>query len=121
MLDAPLTTGVTDIEGRGGGAVGAGRSSHATVSIATVRESRTERLTTHLRRDIESGFVQTTCPVSRQHTIRPKGRSPDTRRYTKTAITSGRDRAAAGRASLNRVALLQSIALRIVSCFRAWR
>src|SRR2546425_12027289 len=50
MLDAPLTTGaVTDIEGRVGGAVGAGRSSHATVSITTARESRTVRLTTHLR------------------------------------------------------------------------
>src|SRR2546430_11931177 len=42
MLDAPLTTGpVTDIAGRVGGAVGAGRSSHATASITTVRESRT--------------------------------------------------------------------------------
>src|SRR5256885_16227223 len=50
MLDAPLTTGaVTDIAGRVGGAVGAGRSSHASVSITTVRESRTVRLTTHLR------------------------------------------------------------------------
>src|SRR2546426_9872745 len=50
MLDALLTTGaVTDIEGRVEGAVGAGRSSHATVSITTVRESRTVRLTTHLR------------------------------------------------------------------------
>src|SRR3989442_10003590 len=50
MLDAPLTTGpVTDIAGRVGGAVGAGRSSHATVSITTVRESRTVGLTTRLR------------------------------------------------------------------------
>ena len=39
-----------------------------------------------------------------------KGQSSNTRRYAKTAITSGRARAAAGRASLNRVVLLQTIA-----------
>src|SRR5207245_11050281 len=105
MLDAPLTTGVTDIEGRGEGAVGAGRSSHATVSITTVRESRTGRLTTHLRVISKVGLRK-----GRARRRVAKGQSSNTRRYAKTAITSGQARAAAGRASLNRAVLVQTIA-----------
>src|SRR2546426_1030608 len=53
-------------------------------------------------RDIESGSAQRTCPVSRPHITRPKGQSSNTRRYTKTAITSGRPDRPCRRASLNR-------------------
>src|SRR2546425_10408568 len=40
--------------------------------------------------------------VSRPHITRPKGQSSNTRRYTKTAITSGRPDRPCRRASLNR-------------------
>src|SRR2546426_2872638 len=96
MLDEPLTTGaVTDIAGRVGGAVGAGRSSHATASITTVRESRTVRLTTHLREisKVDSRIGRAGCRVATPST---EGQPSNTRRYAKTAITSGRE---IGRAS----------------------
>ena len=89
--------------------MGAGRSSHATASITTVRESRTVRLTTHLREisKVDSRNGRAGCRVATPST---EGQPSNTRRYAKTAITSGRARAAAGRASLNRVVLLQTIA-----------
>src|SRR3989442_7792642 len=93
MLDAPLTTGaVTDIAGRVGGAVGAGRSSHASVSITTVRESRTVRLTTHLRamggrRAATGGSMDT--PRSRTEQRRALERT--IRRHTSAAQWNARE------------------------------
>src|SRR2546422_526173 len=79
----------------------------------TARGISTVRFTGHLRETSNAQSVgprigRARCRVS---TPFPKGRSPNTRRYAKTAITSGRARAAAGRASLNHVVLLQTIAL----------
>src|SRR5438445_10584446 len=99
MLDAPLTTGaVTDIAGRVGGAVGAGRSSHATVSITTVRESRTVRLTTHLR-EISKVDSRNGRAGWRVATPSTEGQPSNTRSQGKTVLTSGRARGLAFRAT----------------------